>query len=143
MQSDPTGQSLQRFVEAQNRVYKSVCEELSAGQKTSHWMWYIFPQLRELGHSDIARHFGIASVAEARAYWLHPVLGPRLKECTQLVLAIEGRTVHEIFGSPDDLKFRSCMTLFKLAVPEEPVFDQALQRFYGGRADEATLRLLV
>jgi uncharacterized protein (DUF1810 family) len=143
MKPDPAGHSLQRFVEAQNPVYKCVCEELSAGQKTSHWMWYIFPQLRELGRSDMARHFGIASVAEARAYWLHPVLGKRLKESTQLVLAIEGKTAHDIFGSPDDLKFRSCMTLFKLAAPEEPVFEEALQRFYAGRADENTLRLLV
>jgi uncharacterized protein (DUF1810 family) len=143
MQSDPAGHFLQRFEEAQRPVYKSVCNELAAGQKTSHWMWYIFPQLRELGRSDTARHFGIASVAEARAYWLHPLLGKRLKQCTQLVLAVEGKSAHDIFGSPDDLKFRSCMTLFKLAAPEEPVFDQALQRFYSGRADENTLRLLV
>jgi uncharacterized protein (DUF1810 family) len=105
-------------------------------------MWFMFPQLRSLGRSGTARHYGIASLEEARAYWQHPVLGPRLRHCTALVLAVPGRTAHEIFGSPDDLKFRSCCTLFEAAAPEEPVFAQALQRFYGGERDALTLQAL-
>jgi uncharacterized protein (DUF1810 family) len=142
MQFIPVKDHLQRFVEAQAPVYEAVCRELSAGQKTSHWMWYVFPQLRELGRSAVAKHFGIGSGDEALAYWQHPVLGKRLKECTQLVLAVEGKTALDIFGSPDELKFKSCMTLFRRAAPEEPVFGQALERFFNGHADESTLRLL-
>lgn len=137
-----TLQGLQRFVEAQDRVYASVREELAAGNKASHWMWFVFPQLKALGRSTIARHFGIVSRDEALAYWQHPVLGQRLKECTALVLAVGDKTVHEIFGSPDDLKFRSCMTLFAQVAPDEPVFSQALKRFFGGQPDEMTLNLL-
>lgn len=133
---------LERFVEAQDRVYVSVCEELAAGEKTSHWMWFVFPQLKALGRSPIAKHFGIGSRDEALAYWKHPVLGPRLKECTKLVLAVGDKTIHDIFGSPDDLKFRSCMTLFAQVAPEEPVFSQTLKRFFGGQPDERTLALL-
>ncbi|OGB02133.1 MAG: calpastatin [Burkholderiales bacterium RIFCSPHIGHO2_12_FULL_61_11] len=133
---------LERFVEAQDRVYASVCEELAAGEKTSHWMWFVFPQLKALGRSPIAKHFGIGSRDEALAYWKHPVLGPRLKECTKLVLAVGEKTIHDIFGSPDDLKFRSCMTLFAQVAPDEPVFSQALERFFGGQPDERTLALL-
>lgn len=137
-----TNNGLERFVEAQDRVYVSVCEELAAGEKESHWMWFVFPQLKALGRSSIAKHFGIESKDEALAYWKHPVLGPRLKECTKLVLAVGDKTIHEVFGSPDDLKFRSCMTLFAQVAPEEPVFSQALERFFGGQPDEHTLELL-
>lgn len=105
-------------------------------------MWFIFPQLKALGRSTIAKHFGIESGGEALAYWQHPVLGQRLKECTQLVLANGGKTVHEIFGSPDDLKFRSCMTLFAQVAPAEPVFSQALECFFDGKPDAMTLSLL-
>ena len=139
---DSVNDHLQRFVDSQDSVYEAVRHELSAGQKTSHWMWYIFPQLKELGRSSVAKHFGIGSADEAMAYCQHPLLGKRLKECTQLVLAVQGKTAHDIFGSPDDLKFRSCMTLFSRAAPEEPVFARALERFFGGLADEHTLRLL-
>jgi uncharacterized protein (DUF1810 family) len=132
---------LQRFVDAQQGVYPQVRAELAAGCKRSHWMWFVFPQLKGLGRSATAQHYGIASKAEAQAYWAHPLLGARLRECTELVLAVEGRSAHEIFGSPDDLKFRSCMTLFAQATGE-PLFTRALQKYCDGRPDEATLRLL-
>ena len=135
-------QGLQRFVEAQDRVYESVCNELALGEKTSHWMWFIFPQLKGLGRSPIAKHYAIESAAEALAFWQHPILGKRLKACTQLVLAQPNTTAHDIFGSPDDLKFKSCMTLFAQVAPEEPAFKQALERFFGGKPDESTLKLL-
>lgn len=133
---------LQRFVLAQDPVYTEVCAELAAGAKTSHWMWFVFPQLKALGHSATAQHFGIASRAEALAYWQHPVLGPRLKACSELVVAVEGRTALQIFGSTDQLKFRSCMTLFAQVAPQEPVFNQALAKYFGGEADARTLELL-
>lgn len=134
--------TLERFVAAQDRVYDSVRAELAAGKKTSHWMWFVFPQLKALGRSPIAKHFGIESRNEALAYWRHPVLGRRLEECTTLVLATGDKTAHEIFGSPDDLKFRSCMTLFSQVAPDEPFFGQALQRFFPGQPDEITRQLL-
>ena len=133
---------LQRFVDAQDLVYDDVLDELRSGRKASHWMWFVFPQLRGLGHSAMATRYGIASLEEARAYLQHPVLGPRLRECTQLVLAVEGRSAHAIFGSPDDLKLRSCMTLFRAADPGEPLFDAVLRHHYGGEADPRTLALL-
>jgi uncharacterized protein (DUF1810 family) len=134
---------LERFVTAQAPVFATALAELQSGQKRGHWMWFIFPQLRGLGHSAMARHYGIGSLAEARAYLAHPLLGPRLVQCTRAALAIEGRSLHVIFGSPDDVKFRSSMTLFALAASEEDsVFRQALDRFCGGRADERTLALL-
>lgn len=133
---------LQRFVEAQDRVYESVCNELALGEKTSHWMWFIFPQLKGLGHSPIAKYYGIASADEALEFWQHPVLSQRLLECTKLVLAQPNTTAHDIFGSPDDLKFKSCITLFALVAPDEAAFSQALARFFGGKADENTLKLL-
>lgn len=133
---------LQRFVDAQAPVYAHVCAELRAGAKTSHWMWFIFPQLRALGQSATAKHYGIASPAEAEAYWAHALLGPRLQECSGLVLAVEGRAARQIFGSPDDLKLRSCMTLFERAAPEEPVFGRVLEKYYGGERDARTLALL-
>jgi len=133
---------LQRFVEAQAHVYDAVCGELAAGRKTSHWMWFIFPQLRSLGRSETARFYGIASRAEAEAFWRHPLLGARLKHCTQLVLDVRGRTLHNIFGSPDDLKFRSSMTLFAAVAPEEPVFRRAIDQCCDGVADPLTLARL-
>ena len=133
---------LQRFVDAQDGVYEQACDELAAGRKTSHWMWFVFPQLRGLGHSGMATKYGIASLDEARAYLAHPLLGPRLQECVRLALRIEGRTINEIFGSPDDLKFRSCMTLFQRAAPEEPLFADALRKYFTGTPDARTLELL-
>jgi uncharacterized protein (DUF1810 family) len=133
---------LQRFVEAQAPVMAQVEAELSAGAKTSHWMWFVFPQLKALGRSATAQRFGLASRQEAAAYWAHPVLGPRLKRCVQRVLAVPAKTAHEIFGAPDDLKFCSCMTLFEQVAPGEPVWSLALDRWYGGQRDAQTLTLL-
>jgi uncharacterized protein (DUF1810 family) len=130
---------LQRFVDAQNDQYVEVLRELRAGHKTSHWMWYIFPQIRGLGSSFTAQKYAIASREEARAYLEHPLLGARLLECTQLVLAVQGRSAHAIFGSPDDLKFRSCMTLFARAADDSQLFEQALQKYFGGAPDPLTL----
>jgi len=138
---NPSDTDLQRFVDAQDPVYAHVCAELAAGRKTSHWMWFVFPQLRGLGHSATARFYGLGSRAEALAYWQHPVLGRRLRHCAQLVLASRAATAHAIFGSPDDLKLRSCMTLFAAVAPEEPVFARVLQRFYDGEPDPRTLAL--
>lgn len=132
---------LQRFVDAQASVYAQVRAELAAGRKASHWMWFVFPQLRGLGRSATAQHYGLASAAEARAYWAHPLLGRRLAECTELVLAVDGRSAHEIFGSPDDLKFRSAMTLFAQATGA-PLFARALLKYFDGRPDPRTLDLL-
>jgi uncharacterized protein (DUF1810 family) len=139
---DDATPGLERFVAAQAPVYADVLRELGAGRKTSHWMWFVFPQLKSLGRSATARFYGLADRAEALAYWRHPLLGPRLVECTRLVLATAGRTVHEIFGSPDDLKLCSCMTLFDAVAPEEPAFRAVIDRFYRGVADAATLELL-
>ncbi|MEO7400828.1 MAG: DUF1810 domain-containing protein [Polaromonas sp.] len=135
--------NLQRFIDAQATVYAGVLDELRAGRKATHWMWFIFPQLKELGRSAIARHYGISSLAEAAAYLEHPVLGQRLLECTGLMLATRGRTALEILGSPDELKFRSCMTLFRAARPELRVWQAALDRYYGGKTDATTLALLL
>jgi uncharacterized protein (DUF1810 family) len=132
---------LKRFVLAQDKVYGQVLAELAAGCKRSHWMWFIFPQLRALGSSLTARTFGIGSLAEARAYLAHPQLGARLGECTQLVNAVRGRSVAEIFGHPDDLKFRSCMTLFAHAAADGP-FHEALRRYFAGAQDPRTRELL-
>jgi uncharacterized protein (DUF1810 family) len=132
--------ALQRFVDAQDPVYRQVCAELAAGAKASHWMWYVFPQLKGLGRSATAEHFGIASKDEARAYLQHPVLGPRLRECTRIVLEVEGRTAAQIFGSPDDMKFRSSMTLFA-AVADDPLFRRAIAKYFDGD-DQATIAML-
>ncbi len=134
---------LERFVAAQGPIYRQVTQELRRGAKRTHWMWFVFPQLRGLGRSATAEHYGIASEDEARAYWRHPVLGPRLTECTELLLAITGKTAVEVLGSPDDLKLRSSMTLFERVAPEEPIFAQTLERFFDGHRDERTLALLV
>jgi uncharacterized protein (DUF1810 family) len=151
---------LQRFVEAQKGVIARVYAELTAGRKESHWMWFVFPQLRGLGSSATARHYAIGSLDEARAYLAHPVLGPRLHECTELVNRVEGRTIEAIFGYPDHLKFRSCMTLFARAADEAAAgsvaraagdagatdeaqpFREALQKYFAGEGDPLTLELL-
>ena len=134
--------NLQRFVDAQASVYADVLDELRAGHKATHWMWFIFPQLKELGRSAIAKHYGITSLAEAVAYLEHPLLGKRLQECAELMLAARGKSALEVLGSPDDLKFRSCMTLFMAARPDLPVWQAALDQYFGGEADAATVSLL-
>lgn len=133
---------LQRFVDAQASVYGQARSELAAGEKRSHWMWFVFPQIRGLGSSPMAQRFAIADLAEARAYLDHPILGPRLRECTGLVNAVEGRGVEQIFGYPDDLKFHSSVTLFAQASQDEPVFAAALDKYFSGQRDVATIRRL-
>jgi uncharacterized protein (DUF1810 family) len=133
---------LQRFVDAQDPVFDRVCAELGQGQKRSHWIWFIFPQIQGLGHSQMADKYAIASREEAAAYLQHPILGPRLRECTRLVNRIEGRSIGQIFGYPDDLKFRSSMTLFAHATSENEVFLSALEKYFGGESDRLTLELL-
>jgi uncharacterized protein (DUF1810 family) len=133
---------LARFVAAQDAVWGDVVAELTAGRKRSHWMWFVFPQLKGLGRSGTAIHYGIADRAEALAYFAHELLGPRLVACTRLVLTHPERDVHAIFGSPDDLKLRSCMTLFRAVAPDESAFDDVLRMFHRGEPDPATLALL-
>lgn len=133
---------MQRFVDAQQRCFDAVLAELRAGRKRTHWMWFVFPQLKALGRSQTAQYYGIDNLDDAIAYLAHPLLGARLKACVQALLAQPCTDPHDIFGYPDDLKFRSCLTLFRAAAPHEPVFDRALTVFYGGHADEATLALL-
>jgi uncharacterized protein (DUF1810 family) len=133
---------LQRFVEAQEPVWAEVLLELRAGRKTSHWMWFIFPQIEGLGHSATACYYAIVSRDEAAAYLAHPVLGPRLREATRLVNAVEARTASQIFGYPDDLKFRSSMTLFAHATEDNREFVEAIRKYFGGKFDEATLSRL-
>ena len=133
---------LQRFVDAQESRIFDAMVELRGGRKRSHWMWFVFPQLRGLGHSQMAWHFGLQSVEEAQAYLAHPVLGARLRECVQLVLSVRGRTAHEIFGSPDDLKLRSCLTLFREIDGTDGVFGRALDQYFDGQPDPMTLQLL-
>lgn len=133
---------LQRFLDAQQPVYEQVGAELRAGRKRSHWMWFIFPQLAGLGHSEMARRYAIASLDEARAYLDHPVLGSRLHECCMLLEKLEGLTAARIFGYPDDMKFRSSLTLFARAAPDDQVFAACLDKYFGGVADPATLSCL-
>ena len=133
---------LERFVRAQARIHEQVTQELAAGRKRSHWMWFVFPQLDGLGFSPTARKYAITGLDEARAYLAHPVLGPRLQECTELVLGIDGRSVREIFGYPDDLKFRSSMTLFAQAASGDTCFNEALVKYFAGEPDVRTLELL-
>ncbi|KTG07692.1 calpastatin [Haloprofundus marisrubri] len=133
---------LQRFVEAQDPVIEDVKQELRAGQKRTHWMWYVFPQIKGLGSSRMAQRYSISSRAEAEAYLAHSVLGPRLRECTKIVNNVEGRSAHDIFGSPDDLKFRSSMTLFETVSEEQVPFNRALHQYYGGEPDQKTLAFL-
>ena len=133
---------LSRFIDAQAKVFADVIQELKQGQKQSHWMWFIFPQLRGLGRSPTAHYYGLESAHEAEAYVRDPLLGPRLDQTTQLVLEISNRTVHEIFGSPDDLKFRSCMTLFEWVAPDRECFALALEKYFGGNRDAQSLSTL-
>lgn len=139
--SDPF--NLARFVSAQEKVYPTVLAELRNGEKRSHWMWYIFPQIAGLGHSPTAQYYAIQSRDEAKHYLKHPILGPRLLECTAAVLSIKGRSAWEIFGSPDDLKLKSCMTLFAAVADPSSVFTQVLNVYFQGQSDQNTLRRLV
>jgi uncharacterized protein (DUF1810 family) len=133
---------LSRFSQAQAGDYERVLAEIRSGRKRTHWMWYIFPQLDGLAQSATAKHYSIKSIDEARAYFAHPVLGPRLLECAAAAVGVEGQTATEIFGSPDDLKLRSCATLFASVSPPGSVFHRLLEKYYGGKLDEKTLRLL-
>jgi uncharacterized protein (DUF1810 family) len=135
--SDPF--NLERFVAAQNGVYATVLAELRAGQKQSHWIWFIFPQIKGLGRSATAERYAISSRAEAAAYLAHSVLGPRLRECTRLVNEIDGRAIEEILGYPDDLKFRSSMTLFANVTDDNALFLAVLQKYFHGELDQSTL----
>lgn len=140
VRSDPY--NLQRFVDAQGSVFDRVLLELRNGVKSGHWMWYIFPQIKGLGYSQMSTKYAISSKKEAEAYLQHPILGPRLRECTRLVLTIEGRSIEEIFGWIDALKFRSSITLFAQASSEEQIFKDALQKYFGGEFDPLTLERL-
>ena len=133
--------ALQRFLDAQESVDARARRELSSGKKTTHWMWYVFPQIAGLGHSAMSKRYAITGRAEATAYLAHPTLGRRLRECTAIVVGLQKVSAHQLFGSPDDVKFQSCMTLFA-EVGHEPLFASALQRFYGGLRDGQTVRLL-
>jgi len=130
------------FIEAQQPVFDQVTRELESGEKRSHWMWFIFPQMVGLGHSHMAQRYALHSLAEARRYAQHAVLGERLRRCTRLVCEVQNRDLSEIFGYPDDLKFHSSMTLFALAIPEEPMFQSALEKYFAGRKDAKTIELL-
>ncbi|WP_428485525.1 DUF1810 domain-containing protein [Rhodopila sp.] len=138
--SDPF--DLQRFVDAQNPVYATVLSELSAGQKRTHWMWFIFPQIGGLGSSAMSRRYAISSLQEARVFLDHPILGARLRETTRLVTVVKGRTVQQMLGSPDDMKFHSSMTLFAKASADDEIFRTALRTFFDGKSDAATLARL-
>ena len=133
---------LERFVTAQKRVMPTVLDELQRGAKRSHWMWFVFPQIAGLGLSETARLYAIADLKEARAYLAHATLGERLRRCTKLVNLVTERTPHAIFGSPDDMKFRSSMTLFAAALLNDECFGQALDKYYEGKPDQATLNIL-
>ncbi|MBV8851465.1 MAG: DUF1810 domain-containing protein [Methylobacteriaceae bacterium] len=133
---------LQRFVRAQDADFESARDELRRSKKTSHWMWYIFPQIEGLGHSATSQKYAIKSRKEALAYLAHPVLGHRLKECTDIVNALSGASIHQIFGSPDDMKFRSSMTLFRAVSPDDRMFEAALTKYFAGEADTSTLDLM-
>lgn len=136
------GFDLERFVTAQERDFPGALAELRAGRKRSHWMWFIFPQIRGLGTSAMSQRYGIGDLAEARAYLAHPVLGPRLRECAEALLAARGASAHDIFGSPDDLKLRSSATLFARASAPGSVFERLLEKYFDGAPDDRTLRLL-
>jgi len=135
-------QHLQRFLDAQGSVYEQVCSELRDGRKRSHWMWFVFPQIAGLGRSETARFYAIRSLDEAAEYLQHPVLGRRLLECTKLVTQVTGKTIHEILGSPDDMKFRSCMTLFEQAATDKQPYEEALNKYFNGERDPLTLERL-
>jgi uncharacterized protein (DUF1810 family) len=133
---------LSRFVDAQSSVYERALAELRRGQKTSHWMWFVFPQIAGLGRSPTAQFYAIADLDEARAYLAHPVLGPRLVEAVDAINALPGRDANAVFGAPDDLKLRSSLTLFRAADPEEPAFQQALDKYFASVGDPLTLARL-
>jgi uncharacterized protein (DUF1810 family) len=133
---------LQRFVEAQSTTFEQARGELLAGRKVTHWMWFVFPQLEGLGRSEMARRYAISSLDEARAYLEHPILGPRLVECAQIVNGLDGKSAREVFGAPDDLKFRSSLTLFACVARDEPVFKQALEKYFDSVSDPMTLERL-
>jgi uncharacterized protein (DUF1810 family) len=133
---------LQRFVDAQNPVYYRVRAELKSGRKQTHWMWFIFPQIAGLGHSATAQRYAISSLREAQAYLDHAILGPRLRECTRLLTGVEGRSAREILGPPDDMKLRSCLTLFAHAAPDEQIFRDALDKYFNGDFDRSTVERL-
>ncbi|MGI4757966.1 MAG: DUF1810 domain-containing protein [Janthinobacterium lividum] len=133
---------LQRFLDAQSSTYSQARAELAAGEKRSHWMWFIFPQIQGLGSSSMAQRYAITDIAEAKVYLAHPVLGERLRECTALVNAVHGRSLDQIFGYPDDLKFHSSVTLFARAAEEGSDFHRALQKYFGGKEDAGTVRQL-
>jgi uncharacterized protein (DUF1810 family) len=135
-QRDPY--NLQRFVDAQDPVFAQVCAELRTGRKSSHWAWFIFPQLQGLGHSSTAKYYAISGLEEAKAYLNHPVLGPRLIDCCRLVTEIQGRSIEEILGQLDSLKFRSSLTLFTHAAPANQPFKAALQKYFAGKPDPIT-----
>ena len=134
--------NLRRFVEAQAPIFREVCSELRQGRKRGHWMWFIFPQIAGLGHSRLASNYAISSRAEAEAYLDHPVLGPRLRECTRLVNLVNGRDIEQIFGYPDNLKFRSCITLFAHATEDNRIFTAAAWKYFAGEYDRVTLQRL-
>ncbi|KAB1190688.1 MULTISPECIES: DUF1810 domain-containing protein [Haloferax] len=134
--------NLHRFVEAQDPIIQQVKNELRSGRKRTHWMWFVFPQMEGLGRSQMAQRYAISSRDEASAYLTHPVLGPRLRDCTEIVNAVEGRSANEIFGSPDDLKFRSSMTLFEAVADDPTPFRTALELYYDDERDPKTLELL-
>ncbi|MFA0812409.1 DUF1810 domain-containing protein [Microbulbifer epialgicus] len=134
--------NLARFVEAQRNSYETALAELQRGKKRSHWMWYIFPQIVGLGHSAMAQQYGVKTLGEAKAYLDHPQLGKRLKECCDTLLEIQDRTAHQVFGSPDDMKLKSCMTLFALASGSGNIFEKVLQKYYQGQKDPRTLEIL-
>ncbi|MGZ3159972.1 MAG: DUF1810 domain-containing protein [Burkholderiaceae bacterium] len=133
---------LQRFLDAQQPVFENVCAELAEGKKRNHWMWFIFPQIKGLGRSDMARRFAISSLEEAQAYLAHPILGPRLRECSRLVANIQDRSIDDIFGYPDNLKFHSSMTLFSQAASDKQIFLDCLQQYFEGKPDQVTLHQL-
>jgi uncharacterized protein (DUF1810 family) len=134
--------NLQRFLDAQAPVFEQARAELQQGRKRSHWMWFVFPQITGLGHSPMAMRYAISSLAEARAYLDHPILGPRLRECTRLVNLVEGRSIEDVLGYPDDMKFRSSMTLFAQATADNQVFLDALRKYFGGAFDPLTIEKL-
>jgi len=134
--------NLKRFVVAQFPIFDQARSELREGRKKSHWMWFVFPQLKGLGTSEAARVYAISGLEEARAYLAHPVLGPRLRECCELLIRLHGLSAHRIFGDPDDMKFRSSLTLFAAAAPDEAVFEQALRKYFRGERDSRTTERL-
>ena len=136
------GKDLDKYISAQSRDYACALAEIRSGRKRSHWMWYIFPQLQGLGFSSTAQYYGIRDLEQAKDYMAHPVLGPRLVEISEALLTLESSNPSAVMGYPDDLKLRSCMTLFELAAPNEPVFGRVLDKFYRGRRDDRTLALL-